>query len=97
METILHQVKLNAVDEKYVKEMELEYRKKLLVGITNYNLENSSEGSPKKTYITLLNRLRLIEAFFDDAAKEHIRQTQEILNRAQLDTRNLVHKVIHYF
>ena len=98
LEKILQKVKLNAIDEKYVREMELEYRKKLLVGISNYNLENSSEDSPKKkTYISVLNRLRLIEAFFDDAAKEHIRQTQEILNRAQLDARNLIHKIIDYF
>ena len=41
---------------------------------TQYNLENSSEGKPKtRSYITVLNKLRLIEAFFDNSAKEHIR------------------------
>ena len=39
----------------------------------------------------------MIEAFFDDDAKEHIRQTQEILSRTQLDARNSIHKVIDYF
>ena len=55
------------------------------------------EGNPSRSYITVLNRLCLIEAFFDDDAKEHIRQTQEILSRAQLDARNSIHKVIDYF
>ena len=66
--------------------------------VTEYNLENSSEGKPKtRSYITVLNKLRLIEAFFDDSAKEHIRQTQEILCRAQLDARNSIHKITDYF
>jgi len=98
MEKILFKVKLNAIDEKYVREMELEYRKKLSVGISNYISENAPDATlKKKSYITVSNQLCLIEAFFDDAAKDHIRQTQEILNRAQLDARNSIHKVIDYF
>ena len=47
--------------------------------------------------ITVLNRLCLLEGFSHDLAKEHIRETQEILSRAQLDARNSIHKVIDYF
>ena len=51
MEKILYEVKLNTTDEKYVREMELEYRKKLLVGISTYISENPSEGNLKKYHI----------------------------------------------
>ena len=63
LKELMYEHKLNNTDETFVKEMELEFCKKLLNGISMHNLANTMEANTR-SYITVLNYLCLIDRGF---------------------------------
>ncbi|KAG7358662.1 hypothetical protein IV203_015251 [Nitzschia inconspicua] len=92
--------KLSTIDMDYLQSTILEYKTACEDKIRDSTSESpASEGpaAPTSPRITTDDRLRLIEAFLCDEARQKRRSTQEHLTRQQLDARNSDMAVEDYF
>jgi hypothetical protein len=85
---------LPEVDKAYVSLFLETYKSKLVAAIEEANSEVQEKRS---AIITIPDRLRLIEAFVCDEAKQNMLSSQDCLTRQQLDARNSVHASVDYF
>ena len=92
---------LPAKDIDYLKRQESSYKAQCQQAIDGHAQSSTAATAPAPSdrgpNITLDDRLRLIEAFFSDEAKERLAATQNCLTREELDARNSVLAVEDYF
>ncbi len=102
---LLEMIKSNplpAKDFDYLKRQENIYKAQCQQAIDEHTQSNATTAAAAATSdrgpnITLDDRLRMIEAFFSDKAKERLAATQNCLTRQELDARNSVLAVEDYF
>ena len=83
--SFLHDHPLSNKNRAWVERTELKFR-----NLLQNKIQQDSDLSATRAHISGDDRLRLIEALFDDDARSLLASTQEVLSREQLDARNSV-------